>query len=88
MSRDRAHTCRFGEWTRTSCDPGCGIASGHATRHALADVIRYPAGVAGLADAVGASLDVGGQEVITYREIIARIRGRRPLIAEVPMLSP
>jgi uncharacterized protein YbjT (DUF2867 family) len=58
---------------------------------ALTDVTRYLAGVAQLADALGESFDVGGPEVLTYRsmiERIARIRGRRPLIIEVPVLSP
>ena len=58
---------------------------------ALADVVDYLVGVAGLDEALGASLDVGGPEVITYREMIeriARIRGRRRLIVEVPLLSP
>jgi uncharacterized protein YbjT (DUF2867 family) len=58
---------------------------------ALADIVRYLAGVAGLREAIGESFDVGGPEVITYREMIeriARIRGRRPRIVEVPVLSP
>jgi uncharacterized protein YbjT (DUF2867 family) len=58
---------------------------------ALDDVVRYLARVAGLPDAVGEDFDVGGPEVLTYRsmiERIARIRGRRPVIVEVPVLSP
>jgi uncharacterized protein YbjT (DUF2867 family) len=58
---------------------------------ALADVVRYLAGVAGRAEALGETFDVGGPEVMTYREMIeriARIRGRRPVIVEVPVLSP
>ena len=58
---------------------------------ALADVVRYLAGVAGLEHAIGESYDVGGPDVLTYREMIeeiAAIRGRRPLIVEVPVLSP
>ena len=58
---------------------------------ALADVARYLAGVAGREEALGAVFDVGGPEVMTYREMIeriARLRGRRPLIVEVPVLSP
>ena len=42
-------------------------------------------------EALGASFDVGGPEVLTYGEMIeriARLRGRRPLILEVPILSP
>ena len=58
---------------------------------ALADVVRYLAGVAGREEAFGETYDVGGPEVMTYRtmiERIARLRGRRPLIVEVPVLSP
>jgi uncharacterized protein YbjT (DUF2867 family) len=58
---------------------------------ALDDVVRYLAGVAGHRGALGASFDVGGPEVITYRQMIERIaalRGRRRLIVEVPVLSP
>lgn len=58
---------------------------------ALADVVRYLVGVARMPDALGQSFDVGGPDVLTYREMIeriARIRGRRRLIVEVPVLSP
>ncbi len=58
---------------------------------ALADVVRYLTDVAQLPAALGESFDVGGPEVLTYRsmiERIARIRGRRRLIVEVPVLSP
>ena len=58
---------------------------------ALADVVRYLTGVAGHPDAIGASFDVGGPEVLTYRQMIERIgrlRRRRPFIVEVPILSP
>ncbi len=58
---------------------------------ALADVVRYLVGVARLPEALGQSFDVGGPEVLTYREMIERIacvRGRRPFIVEVPVLSP
>ena len=58
---------------------------------ALADVVRYLAGAAGREEAFGETYDVGGPEVMTYRtmiERIARLRGRRPLIVEVPVLSP
>ena len=58
---------------------------------ALADIVRYLAGVAGRADAIGESFDAGGPDVLTYKQMIeriARIRGRRPLIVEVPILSP
>ncbi len=58
---------------------------------ALDDVVRYLVGVAGLEQAYGERLDVGGPEVMTYREMmerIARVLGRHPLIVEVPVLTP
>ena len=58
---------------------------------ALADVVRYLAGVARLPAALGEDFDVGGPDVLTYREMIeriARVRGKRRLIVEVPVLSP
>jgi uncharacterized protein YbjT (DUF2867 family) len=58
---------------------------------ALRDVVATLAGVVGLEAAHGEAYDIGGPEVMTYREMIdriARIRGRRPLIVEVPVLTP
>ena len=58
---------------------------------ALDDVIGYLDGVAGCSEALGESFDAGGPEVLTYGEMIKRIagiRGRRPVILEVPVLSP
>jgi uncharacterized protein YbjT (DUF2867 family) len=58
---------------------------------ALGDVVAYLAGVGGLDEAFGEELDVGGPEVMTYREMMERIamlRGKRPFIFEVPLLTP
>jgi uncharacterized protein YbjT (DUF2867 family) len=58
---------------------------------ALDDVARYLAGVCGLEESFGEGYDVGGPEVMTYREMIeriARLLGRRPVIVEVPVLTP
>jgi uncharacterized protein YbjT (DUF2867 family) len=58
---------------------------------ALDDVVEYLAAACGREDLFGESFDVGGTEVMTYREMIeqiARLRGRRPLIVEVPVLTP
>ena len=58
---------------------------------ALADVARYLAGVCGNDDAIGERFDVGGPEVMTYRQMIERIAallGRRPRFIEVPVLTP
>lgn len=58
---------------------------------ALTDVVAYLDGVCGLDAASGADYDVGGPEVMTYREMmerIARLRGKHPFIFEVPVLTP
>jgi uncharacterized protein YbjT (DUF2867 family) len=58
---------------------------------ALADIARYLAGVCGNEAAYGEAYDAGGPEVMTYREMIERIAkllGRRPVILEVPVLTP
>jgi uncharacterized protein YbjT (DUF2867 family) len=58
---------------------------------ALADVVRFLTGVCGRPEGFGETYDVGGPEVMTYREMIERIaavRGRRPRIVEVPVLTP
>jgi uncharacterized protein YbjT (DUF2867 family) len=58
---------------------------------ALGDVVAYLAGVCGREEAFGQELDVGGPEVMTYREMMERIavlRGKRPFIVEVPVLTP
>jgi uncharacterized protein YbjT (DUF2867 family) len=58
---------------------------------ALADVVGYLSDAAGNRDTLGEAFDLGGPEVLTYREMIQRIatlRGRNPRIVEVPVLSP
>jgi uncharacterized protein YbjT (DUF2867 family) len=58
---------------------------------ALRDAVTYLAGVCGLDSARGRSFDIGGPEVMTYRQMIERIaeiRGKHPLIVEVPFLTP
>jgi uncharacterized protein YbjT (DUF2867 family) len=58
---------------------------------ALDDIARYLAGVCGNQGALGEGFDAGGPEVMTYREMIERISrllGKRPLIVEVPVLTP
>jgi uncharacterized protein YbjT (DUF2867 family) len=58
---------------------------------ALADITRYLAGVLGREELLGESFDAGGPEVMTYRAMIERIaelRGKRPLLVEVPVLTP
>jgi len=58
---------------------------------ALPDVVAYLRDVAGHPDTVGETFDLGGPDVLTYRQMIEHIghlRGRRPRIVEVPVLSP
>ena len=58
---------------------------------ALDDISRYLAAVCGNQASFGESFDAGGPEVMTYRQMMERIadlRGRRPWILEVPVLTP
>jgi len=58
---------------------------------ALADVVGYLVDVAGHEGGIGETFDIGGPDVLTYRDMIervARLRGRRTRIVEVPVLSP
>ena len=58
---------------------------------AISDIVETLAGVVGLEEAYGETYDVGGPEAMTYREMIDRIaalRGKHPLIVEVPVLTP
>jgi uncharacterized protein YbjT (DUF2867 family) len=58
---------------------------------AVADVVAALADVAEL-EAVPGEVQLGGAEVLTYREMMARTAGllgrRRPRIVKVPVLSP
>jgi uncharacterized protein YbjT (DUF2867 family) len=58
---------------------------------ALDDVAHYLAGVCANEASFGEGYDVGGPEVMTYRQMIeriARLLGRKPRIVEVPVLTP
>ena len=58
---------------------------------ALADIVGFLAGVAGRNETLGETFDAGGPDVMTYRDMIeriARLRRKRPLIIEVPVLTP
>jgi uncharacterized protein YbjT (DUF2867 family) len=58
---------------------------------ALDDVVAFLAGVAGREETFGETYDVGGPEVMSYRamiERVARLRGKRRAIVEVPVLTP
>ena len=59
---------------------------------ALTDVIRYLVGVLDNDEAKGRVLEIGGSDVLTYREMMERaslvMNGRRAHIVQVPLLSP
>jgi uncharacterized protein YbjT (DUF2867 family) len=58
---------------------------------ALADVLTALVSVCGKESTYGQSFDLGGPEVMTYRammERVAQIRGKRPILIEVPFLTP
>jgi len=59
---------------------------------AIRDVLRYLVGAASLPDEVSRAFDIGGPDVLTYREMMqgyARIAGlRRRIIVPVPVLTP
>jgi uncharacterized protein YbjT (DUF2867 family) len=67
-------------WVSTRCQP-----------IAVDDVIRYLAGCLREERTAGETFDIGGPEILTYREMMerfARIVGRHPLILPVPFLTP
>lgn len=58
---------------------------------ALADVVRYLAGVLEHPETEGRTFDIGGPEVLTYQDMLQRvaaIEGRPLVIVPVPLLSP
>jgi uncharacterized protein YbjT (DUF2867 family) len=67
-------------WVTTRCQP-----------IAVDDVIAYLAGCLGDERASGRTFDIGGPEVLTYREMMerfGRIEGRTLFILPVPVLTP
>lgn len=59
---------------------------------AIDDVVTLLVGAGSLPPEVNRTFDIGGPEVLTYREMIARFSDatgrRRPLVATVPVLTP
>lgn len=67
-------------WVNTRCQP-----------IAVEDVIAYLAGCLADERTAGRTFDIGGPEVLTYREMMerfARIEGRQLFILPVPVLTP
>lgn len=57
---------------------------------ALEDVVRYLVEVLAVPQTLGGAFDVGGRDVLTYREMISRIaavHGRRLAVLPLPLLS-
>ncbi|GAB7093921.1 NAD(P)H-binding protein [Halolamina litorea] len=59
---------------------------------AIADVIAYLVGVLDAPETAGDTFEIGGPEVLTYREMLAVVgrilTGREPIILPVPVLTP
>ena len=58
---------------------------------ALADVLAALVAVCGERSTYGETFDLGGPEVMTYRTMMertARVRGKHPILIEVPFLTP
>lgn len=58
---------------------------------ALTDVLAALVGVCGEPATYGDTFDLGGPEVMTYRTMMertARLRGKHPILIEVPLLTP
>lgn len=67
-------------WVETRCQP-----------IALAELLRYLVGCSDHPGVVGATFDVGGPEILTYRSMMERVGDRirrRPRLIVVPLLTP
>jgi uncharacterized protein YbjT (DUF2867 family) len=68
-------------WVDTECQP-----------IAIDDVVRYLVGLLDEPETAGRTFEIGGPDVMTYREVLARTAeiatGRRPFILPVPVLTP
>ncbi|MFB6180050.1 MAG: NAD(P)H-binding protein [Halorientalis sp.] len=68
-------------WVDTACQP-----------IAIDDVIAYLVGVLDAPETAGRTFEIGGPDVLTYREVMVRtarvVTGREPLILPVPVLTP
>jgi nucleoside-diphosphate-sugar epimerase len=67
-------------WVETKCQPIF-----------VDDAIEYLVGVLGVPETAGETYEIGGPDVLTYREILTRVgtrRGHRPVVVPVPVLSP
>jgi len=68
------------KWVYTYCQP-----------IAISDVVSYLVGVLDAPETAGETYEIGGPEVLTYKEMLVRTgeaMGKRRLIVPVPVLSP
>jgi uncharacterized protein YbjT (DUF2867 family) len=67
-------------WVETACQPIF-----------VDDAVEYLVGVLDVPETAGETYEIGGPDVLSYREILRRVgehRGRAPRIVPVPILSP
>lgn len=68
------------KWLNTRCQP-----------IAIRDVLSYLAGVLGIEDLFGKTYDIGGPDVLTYKEMLLQcgeVRGMKRYIFTVPVMTP
>ena len=68
------------KWVKTRCQP-----------IAIRNVLQYLIGVIGREDCMGETFDIGGPDVLTYKEMMqgyAKVRKLRLFILDVPIMSP
>ncbi|MFC7205000.1 NAD(P)H-binding protein [Haloferax namakaokahaiae] len=68
------------QWVETECQP-----------IAIDDVVAYLVGVLDYPETAGGTYEIGGPDVLTYREILQRVGAltkQSPMIVPVPVLSP
>lgn len=68
------------KWLRTRCQP-----------IAIRNVINYLSGIIGKKESFGKTYDIGGPDILTYKEmllIFAKVRGLKRYIITLPVLTP
>ncbi|ADR21408.1 epimerase [Marivirga tractuosa] len=68
------------KWLRTRCQP-----------IAIRNVINYLSGIIGKEESFGKTYDIGGPDILTYKEmllIFAQVRGLKRYIITLPVLTP
>jgi uncharacterized protein YbjT (DUF2867 family) len=69
------------QWVDTPCQP-----------IAIDDVVGYLVGVLDVPELAGRTVEIGGPEVMSYKEVMAQtakiVTGRRPVVIPIPILTP